>query len=117
MELVNPLGTKTKKHEIGNFCFMILNLPPLQNSSLKNIHPFAIMKTKDLKHYGFKFVIQELMKEIIVLESEGAMLLDIPNRPNFRIHGTIATLCADTKGAHEIGGFMNPSDTKIMSPM
>lgn len=102
-----------KKHEIGNFCFVILNLPPLLNSSFKNIHPFAIVKTQHLKKYGFGIVIKEFMKEITILESEGGMLLDIPSRSNFRVHGTIATLCADTKGAHEIGGFMSPSATKL----
>ncbi|KZS17764.1 Uncharacterized protein APZ42_016191 [Daphnia magna] len=113
VDLVNPLGTKVKKHEIGNFCFVILNLPPLLNSSFKNIHPFAIVKTQHWKKYGFGIVIKEFMKEITILESEGGMLLDIPSRSNFRVHGTIATLCADTKGAHEIGGFMSPSATKL----
>lgn len=53
------------------------------------------------------------MKEIRILESEKGMLLDIPHRPGFRVQGTIVTLCADTKGALEIGGFMSPSATKL----
>lgn len=53
------------------------------------------------------------MKAIKILESEEGMLLDIHHRPGLRVHGTIVTLCADTKGAHEIGVFMSPSATKI----
>jgi hypothetical protein len=41
------------------------------------------------------------------------MLLDIPHPPGFRVHGAVVNLCADTKGAHEIGGFMSPSATKL----
>jgi hypothetical protein len=32
------------------------------------------------------------------------MLLDIPDLPNFHIRGTLVSVSADTKGAHEIGG-------------
>lgn len=113
VDVVNPLGSKTKVHKIGNFCCMILNIPPLENSSQKNIFPFAIVNTKHLKENGFDFVLKEFMKEIRILESEKGMLLDIPHRPGFRVQGTIVTLCADTKGALEIGGFMSPSATKL----
>lgn len=33
-EVTNPLGSKTKKHELGMFCFRIENLAPLENSRL-----------------------------------------------------------------------------------
>ncbi|XP_045023276.1 uncharacterized protein LOC123467391 [Daphnia magna] len=41
------------------------------------------------------------------------MLLGIPDFTNFRIRGTIAGVCADTKGAHEIGGFLGPSANRF----
>ncbi|EFX64599.1 hypothetical protein DAPPUDRAFT_334034 [Daphnia pulex] len=44
-----------------------------------------------------------------MLESDEGMPLNIPHRPGFRIHVMIITFCADTKGAHELGGFMSPS--------
>lgn len=54
------------------------------------------------------------MEEISVLESEEGILLYLPHRPNgFRIHGTIVNVCADTKGAHEFGGFMSPSADRL----
>jgi hypothetical protein len=94
VDMINPLGSKTKVHKIGNFCYMILNIPPLENSSQKNIFPFAIVKIKHLKENGFDFVLKEFMKELRILESEEGMPLDIPHRPAFRVHGTLVT--ADT---------------------
>jgi hypothetical protein len=37
------------------------------------------------------------------------MLLDIPYRPGFHFQGTLVAFCVETKGAHEISGFMSPS--------
>ena len=49
------------------------------------------------------------MEEIKELESDEGMLLQIPSLPDFRLRGSIAAVCADTKGAHELGGFLSPS--------
>lgn len=53
------------------------------------------------------------MKEIVELESEEGMLLDVKDLVDFRLCRTWTSACADTKGAHEIGGFMSPSATKF----
>lgn len=113
VEMTNALGSKVKIHEVGNFCYVILNIPPLENSCQKNIFPFALVKTKHLKEQRFDFVIEQFMKELLILESDEGMLLDIPHRPGFGVHGTLVSFCADTKGAHEIGGFMSPSAKKF----
>ena len=47
-----------------------------------------------------------------VLELEKRMLINTVHRPDFRVHGKVVTLGADTKGAIEIG-FMSPSTTKL----
>ena len=113
VEAVNPLGSKVKIHELGNFCFIILNLPTAENSLLSNIHPYSLVKSKNLKLSGFSFVLDEFLHELADLESDEGMLLTIPGRPNFRVQGTIAISAADTKGAHELGGFMSPSCDKF----
>lgn len=113
VEIVNPLGSKTKKHECGMFCFTILNLPPAENSMLTSIHPFAICNSKFLKDSEFRFIIDEFMKEVRLLESDEGMLLDVSHNPGFRIRGAIVSHCADTKGAHEIFGFAGPSSAKF----
>ena len=37
------------------------------------------------------------------------MLLNADGMPGFRLRGTVICLCSDTKGAHELGGFMSSS--------
>jgi hypothetical protein len=109
VETTNALGSKTKIHELGMFCFSILNLPPSCNSLLSNIHAFAVCVSKLIKKHGFDGILNLLMEEVAILESASGMLLNIPHHPGFRIRGTIASFCADTKGAHELGGLMSPS--------
>jgi hypothetical protein len=66
-----------------------------------------------LKEEGFDLIFEQFIKEILILESDERMLLNISHRPGFLIHGNLATFCADTKGAHKIGGFMSPSATRF----
>jgi hypothetical protein len=49
------------------------------------------------------------MNEIKMLESDEGMPLNIQHNSCFRIHVMIITFFADTKGVHELGGFMSPS--------
>lgn len=96
------------------FNVAILNMPSFKNSMLKNIYSVAVVKSKLLKKYGFSFLVNELMSELKELESDDGMHLDIPDLPGgLRIRGTIAMLCADSKAAHEIGGFMSPSANRF----
>lgn len=53
------------------------------------------------------------MSELKELESEEGMKLEVDGMPNFRLNGTLVQVCADTKGTHEIGGFMAPSANKF----
>jgi hypothetical protein len=64
VEVVNPLGSKTKKHEVGMFYFTIFNLPPMVNSSLSNIFAFAVVKSKYLKEGDFSFILRKFMSEL-----------------------------------------------------
>jgi hypothetical protein len=67
------------------------------------------VKIKDLKEQEFDFVIEQFIKELLILKSDERMLLDIPHRSGFHVHGKLVTFCAETKGAHKIGGFMSSS--------
>ena len=78
-----------------------------------HIHPFGICKTLDVVENNVGLVFREFMKELEELESEKRILLDITDLSNFRIRGTLVSVFADTKGAHEIGGFMSPSENKF----
>jgi hypothetical protein len=41
-----------------------------------------------LKENGFEFVIEQFMKELLILESDEGMVLGIPQL-RFRVHGTL----------------------------
>lgn len=112
-ESTNPLGSKTKKHELGMFNFNILNLPECENSLLSNIQCFAVCNSKDSKDSEFRFVIDEFMKEIKLLESDEGMLLGIPSKPGFRLRGAVVNVCADSKGANQLFGFARTSSAKF----
>lgn len=94
------------------FYFFILNLPPHLHSTLQNIFPLAVVITKYLKD-NFEFVLREFMSEMHELESDNGMTLNVIGIPVFTIHEIIVQLCADSKGAHEIGGFMGTSANRF----
>jgi hypothetical protein len=48
-----------------------------------------------------------------LLESDQGMLLEIPDMPGFRVHGTISSIYGDTKDMHELFGFAGPSSNKF----
>ena len=108
-EMVNPLGSKTKKHDQGMFLFQIHNMPSSFNSHLSSIFPIATCNGSYLRQYGFDFVLQTFKNELDILESNSGMLLNVDSMPGYRLRGTVICLCADTKGAHELCGFMSPS--------
>ena len=109
LEVVNPLGPRTGKHQLGIFLFSVLNLPPQLNSKLRNIHPLAVCYSEDIKRHGFGFILHPLMNEIRQLQSKEGLPIKIKELPDFTFNGDLATVCADTKAAHEIFGFMSPS--------
>ena len=51
-----------------------------------------------MKESGFDFALNPFMNGIKFFESDEGILLNISNRPGFRIHGKIIAFCADTKG-------------------
>lgn len=114
VETTNALGSKTKKGgELCMFTFSILNLPPEINSRLSSIFPFAICRSDLIKKIGFDPILEALMREVEVLESENGMALDIDGLKEFKIQGTICSVCGDTKGMHELLGFMSCSADKL----
>lgn len=114
LETTNALGSKTKKDgELSMFTFSILNMPPEFNALLCSIFTFAVCKSYLVRENGFGPILSAFMAEIKILESDEGMLLDIDDLPGFRIKGSIASVCADSKGAHEILGFMSCSAEKL----
>lgn len=67
-EICNPLGTSKKKHKICGLYWILGNLQPGCNSTLSSIYLAALIKTNDLKFYGYDNVLQPLLKELVILE-------------------------------------------------
>ena len=109
VETVNPLGSKTKDHELGMFYFRILNLPASDNSRYQNVYNFATAYSRLLSKDGFDAILGMLISELKELESNEGMKLDIPTEPDYRVRGTVVAVCGDTKGLHEMFGFMSPA--------
>ena len=107
VEVTNILGSKTKIHELGIFCYTFQNLPHKFNSSLSNIHLLAIVNSCEIKKYGFDKVLKPFLEELAQLESEKGLALDDGNR----VRGTIASVIGDILAAHKLFGFQSPSST------
>lgn len=110
VEFCNPLGPKkSKKGKIATFAFSILNLPIRHNSLLANIHPFAIVRSVDLKRVGYNRILAPFMNEIRELESDMGMKLILKGFPDMTLQGSLKSVCGDTLGAHDMFGLMTPS--------
>jgi hypothetical protein len=92
VETVNPLGSKTKDHELGMFYFRILNLPASDNSRYQNVYNFATTYSRLLSKDGFDAILGMLISELKELESNEGMKLDIPTEPDYRVRGSIVAV-------------------------
>lgn len=101
-ETANPLGSKKGIHKLGAIYFTLRNFPPIFNSSLINIHLCALFHAQDIKRYGFNLILEPLVNDVKVLETEG---LQIPMFEHV-IHGTIVQVTGDNLGLHSLFGFV-----------
>ena len=113
LEVANPLGPKRGKHQIANFSFQILNLPPRLNALLDNMFVLAIAKTDDVKEHGFDTVLDSFMQELKELESEDGMLIEPTGKPSFHLRGTVVYVSADSKAFHELSSLMAAGEDKF----
>ncbi|XP_051947286.1 uncharacterized protein LOC127618717 [Xyrauchen texanus] len=100
-ETANPLGSKRVIQKIGCLYFIVRNLPPKFNSVLMNIHLLSLFHTQDISKYGFNVILEPLINDIKILESQG---LSLPFSDE-QIYGTIAQITGDNLGMHSILGF------------
>ncbi|XP_041476844.1 uncharacterized protein LOC121424995 [Lytechinus variegatus] len=99
-QTVNPLGSKTV-HKLGAFYFVLKNLPPKFNSSLRNINLVALCYAQDTKTYGYDEILQHFVADINKLATEGISLPD-----GERKKGTLTQFSADNLGANSLFGFV-----------
>lgn len=67
--ICNPLGGK--KHKVTAIYWVLADLPVKYRSALSSIYLAILCKSNDLKTFGYKQVIEPLLKDLIVLENQG----------------------------------------------
>ncbi|KAK0150977.1 hypothetical protein N1851_007921 [Merluccius polli] len=84
-EPCNPLGSKKGTHKLSAIDFTLRNFPPRYNSCLANIHLCMLFHTQNIKKYGFATILEPLVNDLKILETDG---IDIPGLGG-RINGSI----------------------------
>ena len=98
IEVKDPLGDASGVYKLGQFYFTILNLTRKCNSNLKNIFLVASAFCDDIKKYGMDRILEPIVREFKVLETEGILI----NSQNY--FASIAQVTADNLGLHQLFG-------------
>ncbi|XP_040924480.2 uncharacterized protein LOC114846307 isoform X1 [Betta splendens] len=101
-ETANPLGSKKGVHKLGGIYFTLRNFPPKLNSCLVNIHLCALFHAQDIKTYGFDTILEPIINDLKVLETDGIEV------PVFKspVHGSIVQVTGDNLGLHGLFGLV-----------
>lgn len=99
-ETTNPLGSKTGAHKMGALYFTIRNLPPFLNSELKHIHLLALFYAIDLKNISFNEILQPIINDVKILETEGISC------KGTIFYGTFCGISYDNLGGNQIHGMV-----------
>lgn len=76
------------------------NIQPYNRSKVDQIQLVGLCLESHAKKYGFAKIFENIMKDIIILETTGIKINDTEG-----IKATIAVVVGDSLGSHEIGGF------------
>ncbi|GBN40526.1 hypothetical protein AVEN_120917-1, partial [Araneus ventricosus] len=75
----NPSRGNQAKHKLGAFYFTLGNIPSKYRSSVKDMQLAILCRSSDIKYVGFKAVLQPLIKDLNVLETDGIIISGIPH--------------------------------------
>ena len=103
LEIVNPLGSYTKKHKLGCLFFFLSNIRPQFRSTLKNIHLVAVGRTVDIQHYSMNTFLSPFVEDLKRLYCDG-INVRIGGEHHI-LRGALLAFLADTLAAHSLGGF------------
>lgn len=100
--MCNPLGTWRKKHKITAIYWVLANVRSEWQSELRSIHLALLCKAVDVKQFGYKVILEPLLKDLVTLKQEGVF---VP-KAGTSIKGTVHCVAADNLGAHSISGLV-----------
>lgn len=101
-EICNPLGTSKKKHKVFGVYWLLGNLHEGCQSSLSAINLAALIKSSDVKRFGYDKVLEPLIDDLVTLERHGLFIEKLGKT----VKGTVQCIVADNLGAHSIAGFV-----------
>ena len=100
-EVLNPLGSKRGKQKLAAVYLALGNLDVFERSDLKSIQLCLLCPVLDLKEFGLNKIFEPLVFYLKLLETEGIFVEEAQTC----IKGTVAYICADNLGSHQIGVF------------
>ena len=103
LEIVNPLGTHTRKHKVTVFYFTLGNIPPEDRSKLSNIYLLAVAKAQHVKRHGMQKLLDDLIGTLNDL-SNGGIAFTVNGQERL-FEGGLVAVTADTSAANLLGGF------------
>ena len=101
-ELVNPIGSHTRRHKLCVFYYVLLNIPPEFRSKLSVIQLIAVAKSTDIKRYGSEILLQDFRNALQSLHY--GVQLSINDRDVLH-YGFLVVFLGDTPAAQSVGGF------------
>ena len=99
-EVANPLGTSRGNYKMAGFYWTIANLPAELRACIDNIQLAVLCKTSHMQHFGVDKLLQQLLKDIATLESEGIYIEAL----GAQLQGSISFVAADNLAAHMLFG-------------
>ncbi|ELT93442.1 hypothetical protein CAPTEDRAFT_213746 [Capitella teleta] len=99
----NPLRNRSKNHKIYAVYFVLGNLSPMYRSALNSIQLVSLCPQPLLKKYGFAKMLQPLINDLKLLETEGIQVC--VDGSNYHFYGTVSFVAADNLAAHGLGRF------------
>jgi hypothetical protein len=103
IEIVNPIGSHTKKHKMTMFYYTLGNVSPMYRSRMVATQLLAVAKTIDLKQFGIQRLLADFIA-VIKQMANGGVLISL-NGIDHLIEGTLVIAPCDTPAAQWLGGF------------
>ncbi|XP_062546931.1 uncharacterized protein LOC134212780 isoform X1 [Armigeres subalbatus] len=107
-EYNNPLGSRKGINKMTNLYMRVENFDPKINSALDRMYLVLMVKSNVLKKHGYAKVLQRLIDDLLVLESDDGVNTTTDN-DRWILRAVTCNVLGDTLAIHEIFGLLSPS--------
>ena len=102
IEIVNPIGSHTKKHKITLFFWSLYNIHPQYRSKLASMQLLAVAYAKDVQEFGATSLLKNFVEGINKLRHGVRFQVNGCQQMYF---GSLLMMTGDTLASNWIGGF------------